>query len=51
MYQKPSNNILFLAFKVGQCTLDTFSIASPGGPGTPQICGTNSGYHSKFNHY
>jgi hypothetical protein len=31
--------------KVGQCFLDTFSVTSPGGPGSPPICGTNSGYH------
>jgi len=31
--------------RVGQCFIDTFSISSPGGPGSPPICGTNSGYH------
>jgi len=31
--------------RVGQCFIDSFSVTSPGGPGSPPICGTNSGYH------
>ena len=32
---------------IGDCIEDAFSISSPSGPGSPVICGTNSGYHSK----
>jgi hypothetical protein len=31
----------------GHCVTDSFSIAAPGAIGTPIICGTNTGYHSK----
>ena len=33
---------------IGDCIEDTFSVSTPGGPGSPVICGTNTGYHSKF---
>ena len=33
---------------IGDCIEDAFSISSPSGPGSPVICGTNSGYHSKY---
>ena len=33
---------------IGKCITDTFSVTSPGGFGSPVICGTNTGYHSKF---
>jgi len=29
----------------GQCLTDAFSITAPGSASSPQICGTNSGYH------
>jgi len=29
----------------GQCSVDTFSVTSPGSSGTPVICGTNTGEH------
>ena len=32
----------------GQCSVDTFSVTSPGSSGTPVICGTNTGEHSKL---
>ena len=31
----------------GMCDTDVFNIAAPGSAGSPQICGTNTGYHSK----
>lgn len=33
---------------IGKCITDTFSVTVPGGFGSPVICGTNTGYHSKF---
>ena len=36
------------AGSMGQCIDDSFVITSPGAPGSPLICGTNNGYHSKF---
>jgi len=30
---------------IGQCVDDSFVVAAPGGPGSPLICGSNSGYH------
>jgi len=30
---------------IGQCNADSFSVTSPGGQGTPVICGTNTGDH------
>lgn len=33
---------------IGDCLTDTFSITSPGNNGSPLICGTNSGQHSKI---
>jgi len=30
---------------IGQCNADSFSVTSPGGVGTPVICGTNTGDH------
>ena len=32
---------------VGDCATDTFSITSPGGVGSPVICGYNTGQHSE----
>ena len=34
--------------RIGDCLTDTFSITSPGNPGTPVICGFNTGQHSKM---
>ena len=34
---------------IGDCLTDSFSITSQGTYGTPIICGTNGGYHSKLN--
>ena len=31
----------------GDCATDQFSITAPGAIGSPVICGTNTGYHSK----
>ena len=31
-----------------QCLTDVFSVTNPNGQTPPQICGTNSGEHSKF---
>ena len=36
------------AFSVGQCVTDSFTVAAPGAHGSPAICGTNTGYHSKY---
>ena len=36
------------AVAAGHCLTDVFSISSPGAHGSPPICGTNSGYHSKL---
>ncbi len=33
---------------IGDCVTDSFSIRSPGNPGSPVICGINTGYHSKI---
>ena len=33
---------------IGDCIEDAFSISSPSGPGSPVICGTNTGYHSRL---
>ena len=33
---------------IGDCVEDTFSVSTSAGPGSPVICGTNTGYHSKF---
>ena len=33
---------------IGDCIEDTFSVSTAGGSGSPVICGTNTGYHSKF---
>ena len=32
---------------LGSCLTDSFHITSPGNIGSPTICGTNTGYHSK----
>ena len=31
----------------GQCTEDSFTVSSPGSVGSPEICGVNTGDHSK----
>jgi hypothetical protein len=31
----------------GQCNTDSFSVSSPGSVGSPEICGVNTGDHSK----
>ena len=31
-----------------QCQVDIFSVTTPGNNAPPQICGTNSGEHSKI---
>ena len=33
---------------IGDCIEDTFSVSTAGGSGSPVICSTNTGYHSKF---
>ena len=33
---------------VGDCIDDQFSVSGALGAGSPTICGTNTGYHSKF---
>ena len=42
------NSLILLVGAIGQCVDDMFVITSPGTFGSPVICGTNSGYHSKF---
>ncbi len=32
---------------IGTCQIDSFEITAPGSVGSPVICGTNTGYHSK----
>ena len=38
---------------VGDCSRDSFSVSSGGASfrGSPVICGTNTGQHSKYNNY
>ena len=38
---------LLLGQLIGDCTDDQFSITGGLSAGTPAICGTNTGYHSK----
>ena len=38
---------LFLGQLIGDCVEDQFSISGGLSGGTPTICGTNTGYHSK----
>ena len=38
---------MFLVGSIGQCVDDSFVVSAPGGPGSPLICGSNSGYHSE----
>ena len=33
---------------IGDCTTDTFSVATGVGSGSPIICGTNNNQHGKF---
>lgn len=33
---------------IGDCTTDTFSVATGVGSGSPVICGTNNNQHGKF---
>ncbi len=33
---------------IGDCVVDQFAITSTAGAGSPVICGTNTGYHSKI---
>ena len=33
--------------ETGQCQTDIFTVTSPGNNAPPQICGTNTGEHSK----
>ena len=42
------NSFTDVAFNIGQCITDSMSISSPGAHGSPAICATNSGYHSKY---
>ena len=39
----------FTGAAIGDCMTDQFSITAQGQAGTPIICGTNGGYHSKMN--
>ena len=43
-----SNTVTTTGTTIGSCLTDSFSITSPGLGGSPLICGTNTGYHSKF---
>ena len=36
---------------IGDCTTDTFSVATGVGSGTPIICGTNNNQHGMFRTY
>ena len=40
--------LFFSDFAAGACLTDQMSITTPGGIGSPIICGYNSGQHSKF---
>ena len=42
-------SIFFTGAAIGDCMTDQFSITAQGQAGTPIICGTNGGYHSKMN--
>ena len=39
--------ILIIGSSIGDCTSDTFVLATAGGIGSPVICGFNTGQHSK----
>ena len=43
-----THNHFFPDYAAGACLTDQMSITSPGGIGSPIICGYNSGQHSKF---
>ena len=34
---------------IGDCISDTFTLSSASNKGSPLICGSNSGQHSKYN--
>ena len=40
--------VFVIGAALGDCMTDQFSISSIGTKGSPVICGTNGGYHSKF---
>ena len=42
-----NNPIQTTAGSIGSCTTDTFAVTAPLNQGSPIICGTNTGYHSK----
>ena len=44
-----NNPIQTTAGSIGSCTTDTFAVTAPLNQGSPIICGTNTGYHSKWN--
>ena len=41
------NIIFFIGGSIGDCTIDSFSVSAPGNKGSPEICGLNTGQHSK----
>ena len=47
IFQKISLLLYYLGPFIGDCVDDQFSISGALGAGTPTICGTNTGYHSK----
>ena len=47
MFGRNSDILMFLVGSIGQCVDDSFVVSAPGGPGSPLICGSNSGYHSE----
>ena len=40
--------VLLTGGAIGDCAVDSFVINSPGNKGSPEICGLNTGQHSKY---
>jgi hypothetical protein len=43
-----SNKIVILGNSIGDCTIDSFVVSSPGNVASPAICGFNTKQHSNF---
>ena len=44
----PQTALVLDSTNAGVCDTDSFAVTSPGGAGTPTICGVNTDEHSKF---
>ena len=44
----PASAMFLEQTNAGTCDTDSFAVTSPGGAGTPTICGVNTDEHSKF---